>query len=77
MEDLKVLDEREVLGKEFKMYGTKENPLFLAKDVANWIEHTHTTRMLERVDEDEKLNGIIVHAGQKKGNDVFNRRWII
>ncbi len=66
MEELKVLDEREVLGKEFKMYGTKENPLFLAKDVANWIEHTHTTRMLERVDEDEKLNGIIVHAGQKR-----------
>lgn len=66
MEDLKVLDEREVLGKEFKMYGTKENPLFLAKDVANWIEHTHTTRMLERVDEDEKLNGIILHAGQKR-----------
>lgn len=66
MEDLKVLDEREVLGKEFKMYGTKENPLFLAKDVANWIEHTHTTRMLERVDEDERLNGIIVHAGQKR-----------
>lgn len=66
MEDLKVLDEREVLGKEFKMYGTKENPLFLAKDVANWIEHTHTTRMLERVDKDEKLNGIIVHAGQKR-----------
>lgn len=66
MEDLKVLDEREVLGKEFKMYGTKENPLFLAKDVANWIEHTHTTRMLERVGEDEKLNGIIVHAGQKR-----------
>ncbi len=66
MEDLKVLDEREVLGKEFKMYGTKENPLFLAKDVANWIEHTHTTRMLERVDDDEKLNGIIVHAGQKR-----------
>ena len=66
MEDLNVLDEREVLGKEFKMYGTKENPLFLAKDVANWIEHTHTTRMLERVDDDEKLNGIIVHAGQKR-----------
>lgn len=31
MEDLKVLEEREVLGKEFKMYGTIENPLFLAK----------------------------------------------
>lgn len=66
MEDLKVLEEREVLGKEFKMYGTIENPLFLAKDVANWIEHTHTTRMLERVDDDEKLSGIIVHAGQKR-----------
>lgn len=38
MSNLMIIDEREVLGKEFKMYGTKENPLFLAKDVANWIE---------------------------------------
>lgn len=31
---LMVIDERVVLNKEFRIYGTKENPLFLAKDVA-------------------------------------------
>lgn len=62
MEDLKVLDEREVLGKEFKMYGTKESPLFLARDVANWIEHTHITRMLSNVDEDEKIKYLCTNS---------------
>ena len=36
--ELQIIDERELLGKEFKMYGDFENPLFLAKDVAEWIE---------------------------------------
>ena len=27
-----------VLGKKFRIYGTFENPLFLAKEVAEWIE---------------------------------------
>lgn len=43
-----------------------ENPLFLARDVADWIEHTHTTNMLKAVDEDEKLNVTIIHAGQNR-----------
>ena len=54
--NLMVLDEREVLGKEFKIYGTKENPLFLAKDVAEWIDYNvkNTYRLLNQVDEEEK-----------------------
>lgn len=52
--ELIVLDEREVLGKEFRMYGSKENPLFLAKDVANWIGHKKPNEMIANVDEDEK-----------------------
>lgn len=66
MNQLTVFEQREVLGKEFKMYGTPDRPLFLAKDVAEWIEHTHTTHMLRSVDEDEKLNVIILHAGQNR-----------
>ena len=58
--------QREVLGQDFKIYGDKENPLFLAKDVATWIEHTHTTNMLKTVDEEEKLNVTIIHAGQNR-----------
>lgn len=66
MMELQVIDRSEILGQEITTYGDIENPLFLAKDVANWIEHSHTTRMLETVDEDEKLNGVIFHAGQNR-----------
>lgn len=61
-----IVDQREVLGKDFKIYGTKENPLFLAKDVAEWIEHSHTSNMLKNLDEDEKLNVTILHGGQNR-----------
>ena len=47
--EIKVIDEREVLGKHFRVYGDIENPLFLAKDVAEWIEHSNITRMLSSV----------------------------
>ena len=52
---LKIIDERELLGKQFKIYGDFENPLFLAKDVASWIEHTNVTKMLLSIDDEEKL----------------------
>lgn len=54
MNELKVLNEQEVLGKHFKVYGTPEEPLFLAKDVADWIEHSNPRMMLQTVDDDEK-----------------------
>lgn len=63
---LAIVDQRELLGKHFRIYGTKENPLFLAKDVAEWIEHSHTTNMIKTVDEEEKLNVTIFHAGQNR-----------
>jgi hypothetical protein len=31
---LNIIEQREVLGKEFKIYGDYENPLFLVKEVA-------------------------------------------
>lgn len=52
---LEVFEQREILGKDFKIYGTVENPLFLAKDVAEWIEHSDSNKMIKSVDEDEKL----------------------
>lgn len=39
MNSVKVLTKAEVLTKEFILYGTVEEPLFLAKDVAEWIEY--------------------------------------
>ena len=52
--NLQIIDERKLFGKDFKIYGDIENPLFLAKDVANWIENSNTSQMLNVVDENEK-----------------------
>ena len=55
MNELKIIDEREVLGKQLRIYGDFENPLFLAKDVAEWIEHSNVTKMLNGIDKTEKI----------------------
>ena len=52
--ELQIIDERELLGKHFVIYGTKEEPLFKAKDVAEWIGHSNITRMTESIDEEER-----------------------
>ena len=73
--NLQVIYNQEVLGKEFKIYGTEENPLFLAQDVAEWIDyawanakcdHRDVSKMLKSVDEDEKLRGTIFLSGQNR-----------
>lgn len=43
-----------LMGKTFSVYGTVEEPLFRAKDVAEWIEHSDVHKMVQSVDEDEK-----------------------
>ena len=55
MKKLQMIYNQEVLGKDFHIYGTVDEPLFLAKDVANWIEHSNARMMLKIVDVDEKL----------------------
>ena len=44
-----------LMGKTFNVYGTVEEPLFRAKDVADWIEHSNLTVMVNSVDEDERV----------------------
>lgn len=58
---LTVIDETEILGKRIQMYGSVDNPLFLAKAVAEWIDYSkrsngtyQTSNMLKHVDEEEK-----------------------
>ena len=64
--DIDLLDEREVLGKQFKVYGTPEEPLFLAKDVAEWIDYdiSKVGQMIKNVDEDEYITSPIYYSGQ-------------
>ena len=63
MNALTIISEQDVLGKRFKIYGTFEEPLFLAKDVAEWIEHSDRSKMLRSVDEDEKVKNIVLTPG--------------
>ena len=58
MNEVKIIKQQQVLGKQFKIYGNLENPLFLAKDVAEWIGLTNVSDMISRIDDDEvtKLN---------------------
>lgn len=51
---LTILGVEKILGKDFTIYGTKENPLFKADDIAKIIEHSNTSKMVNSIDEDEK-----------------------
>ena len=53
--NLTIFKEQEVLGKNFRVFGTPEDPLFLGKDVADWIDHKKPSEMLANVDDDEKI----------------------
>lgn len=64
--ELQIINEQEVLGKHFTVYGTADEPLFLAKDVAEWIEHSKPSIMIDTVDEDEKLRETIFTSGQNR-----------
>ena len=66
MMEITILTCREVSGREFRIYGTPDDPLFLARDVAEWIGHTNPTEMVRHIDDCEKLNSIIFSAGQKR-----------
>lgn len=52
--EIQVLKQTELLGQQFTVYGTAEEPLFRAKDVMKWIEHPNITTMLSMVDDEEK-----------------------
>lgn len=65
MNSVKVLTKAEVLTKEFILYGTVEESLFLAKDVAEWIEYdlSSINKLVQNVDDEEKVRSIIPTLG--------------
>ena len=54
IQKVEILKQTELLGRRLTVYGTAQEPLFLAKDVADWLEHTNPSAMLKMVDDDEK-----------------------
>jgi hypothetical protein len=67
-ENLEVVTVSKVFDKDFTIYGTIDNPLFLAKDVAEWIEYdtAQVGKMIQTVDDDEKLPVKLLRAGQMR-----------
>lgn len=53
MEEIRVIKKSSFLGKEIDVYGTAFEPLFKAKDVAEWLELTNVSDMVSRIDNDE------------------------
>ena len=58
---VQLVDTTEILGRRIDLYRSIENPLFLAKDVAEWIDYARTgdgyynvNKMLQTVDAEEK-----------------------
>lgn len=68
MNEIQVLQRTTLLGKELTVYGNTENPLFLARDVAEWIEFdiNQVGKMLQTVDDDEKLTVTLLRSGQNR-----------
>ena len=67
MNKIIILNNQEVLGKDFTVYGDIDNPLFLAKDVADMIGHSNVSKMMSSVDDDEKVltNGYTLGGSQE------------
>lgn len=55
MKEIQLVNQQRVLNQNFRVFGSIEDPFFLAKDVAEWIEHSNHRMMLDLVDEDEKV----------------------
>ena len=65
MGNLEIIDERVLLNKNFRIYGTFESPIFLAKDVAEWIEYdlSSVNKLVSLVDDSEKVRNNIPTPG--------------
>ena len=61
-----VLKTTELLGQQFTVYGSIQEPLFVASDVATMINHPNTSELVKLVDDDEKLTSTILRAGQNR-----------
>lgn len=53
---IQVLKQANLCGKQLTVYGTPDEPLFLAKDVALWIQHSNVSKMIQSIDKEEVTN---------------------
>lgn len=77
-ETIQVLKQTELLGCQFTVYGTAENPLFLAKEVAEIINYSasNSSKLTNLVDDDEKVRKIITTPGGNQEVWLLNEKGI-
>ena len=63
---ISVLKQTELCGQQFEVYGSIQEPLFVASDIATMINHPNTSELIKLVDDDEKLTSTILRAGQNR-----------
>lgn len=74
---VKLVDTTEILGRRIDLYKSIEDPLFLAKDVAEWIDYSkrpdgsyRTDKMLQAIDSEEKYKTKILTANNVSGSNL-------
>ena len=61
--EISVISKSVFLGKEIDVYGTPEEPLFKAKDVAGWLDIQNVSDMIKNIDQEEKVLDSIYTLG--------------
>ena len=70
-EVLQVVTEKEILGKQIKMYGSIESPYFVASDVAEWLGERDGYTVARKVDDEEKDTQIVCTLGGNQKTTVL------
>lgn len=55
MNEVKIINKSNLLGKEIDVWGSVKHPLFRANDLMNWLGIKNVTTLIGRVDQDEVL----------------------
>ena len=78
--ELTILTERIILGQEFRIYGTVENPMFLVADIARAIDHCKPSKLVDIVDDSNKIKTTLIgtssshqnsHGGLRENKDCW------
>lgn len=69
-QNLTVIDSEVICNQQVNVYGTRERPLFLAKDVANWLGHSNPSMMSSKIDKEDKI--IIYAKLSLQNSDITN-----
>lgn len=68
---LEVVAETEILGKNIKMYGSIEEPYFVARDVADWLGERDGYTVGRKVDNEDKDTQLLCTLGGIQKVTVF------